>query len=134
MINKKSIPLEQFTVLIPNPANRLTSACVTIYEDGRFNMNGKLAGNLGGKKIAVSFTTDANHFALKEENGANSIFFPKNGSKKLDAVSTLLKNIKIAFPAKYDVWYNEEGGFWQGDLPVNPTQLPSTRRHSSKKS
>jgi len=133
MISKKSIPLSQFTVQISNPANRLTSPCVMVYEDGRFNMNTKLAGSLGGKKIDISFTPDMKHFALKEANELNSIFFPKSGSKKLNAVLTLLKERKIAFPAKYDVWYNEEDGFWQGDMLANPTQLPSTRRHNSKK-
>ena len=71
MSNKKSIPVEQFTVQIHNPVNRMTAACVILYEDGRFNMNSKLAGCLGGKKITVSFTADANHFALKEDSGEN---------------------------------------------------------------
>ena len=134
MINKKHIPLEQFTVLIPNPTNRLTVTSVTIYENGRFNMNSRLAENLGGKKLAVSFTADANHFALKEDGGTELIYFPKSGSKRLETVSTLLGKSGITFPAKYDVWYNEAGSFWQGDLLINPMTLPSKRRHSSKKS
>lgn len=132
MINKKSISLEQFTVKISNPTNRLTSTYVTVHDDGRFNMNTRLAGSLGGKKIVVSFTTDMNHFALKESNETDSIFFPKSGSKRLEPVSSLLKDYKISFPAKYDVWYNENGDFWQGDLLANPTRLPSTKRRSSK--
>ena len=133
MINNKGIALDQFTVLIPNPTNRLTSTCVMVYENDRFNMNGRLAEKLGGKKVAVAFTVDAKHFALKEDNGSDSIFFPKSGSKKLSTVSALLKDSKIAFPAKYDVWYNDEGRFWQGDLLENPMQRLPVKRPSSKK-
>ena len=134
MHKSRNIPFEQFTVQIANPVNRLTSTCVMIHEDGRFNMNTRLAGSLGGKKVSVSFTADMRHFALKEEGDANSIYFPKSGSKRLEEISSLLRDNKIAFPAKYDVWLNESGNFWQGDLSANPTQLPSARRHSSKKS
>ena len=133
MLNKKRIPLDQFTVHIPNPTNRLTSTCVMVYENGRFNMNCRLAEKFGGKKVTVSFTEDAKHFALKEDNGSDSIFFPKSGSKKLSTVSALLNDSKIIFPAKYEVWYNDEDRVWQGDLLANPTQQLSAKRHSSKK-
>ncbi len=66
MINKKSIPLEQFTVQIANPANTLNAACMIAHEDGRFNMNGKLAGLLGRKKLAVGLQKMQSTFACKK--------------------------------------------------------------------
>lgn len=134
MINKKSIPLEQFTVQIANPANTLNAACMIAHEDGRFNMNGKLAGLLGRKKLAVGFTEDAKHLCLQEDDSnISAIFFPKNGSKKLEDVSVHLKRRGIAFPAKYEVWFNEAESFWQGDYIENPIVSPQGKRQLSKK-
>lgn len=131
MITKKSIPLDQFTVPIPNPANRLNTTCVVIYQDGRFNMNGRLAESLGGKKLGVAFTPDAKHFAIRDSGLENPIPFPKSGSKRLEYAASHLKQQGIMFPAKFEVWQNEEGGFWQGDILPNPTQSPSKRRRGS---
>lgn len=134
MNSKKSIPLEQFTVHIPNPTNRLTAKTIVIHENGRFSMNSRLAQELGGKKVAVSFTTDAKHLLLRESNDVELIYFPKSGSKKLDRPSSFLKELKISLPTTYEVWLREDDGYWQGDLVANPTMSPSKRRRSSKKS
>lgn len=133
MNNHKSIPLEQFTIHIPNPTNRLTAKTIVIHEDGRFSMNSRLAQELGGKKVAVSFTTDAKHVLLRESNGKELIYFPKSGSKKLDRAPSFLKEHKISLPTTYEVWLREDDGYWQGDLVANPTTSPSKRRRSSKK-
>lgn len=133
MERKASIPLEQFTVRIANPTNRSTATTVSIYETGRFNMNGRLAGTLGGKKLGVTFTADANHFVLSMHSERELIYFPKSGSKKLDEVFSLLRDHGIAFPAKYDVWQRTDDGLWQGDLIANPTLSPSKRRRNSRK-
>ncbi len=134
MNNRKSIPLEQFTVLIQNPTNRLTATSVTIHENGCFNLNGKLAKELGGKPIEIIFTADAKHFILNASSDVGSIYFPKSGSKKLDEALSMLKKHGIARPAKYNVWLREEDNLWQGDLIANPTASPSKGRRNSKKS
>jgi len=77
---KKSIPLEQFTVHIPASTNLLTTKTIVIHEDGRFNMNSRLAAELGGKKVAVSFTADAKHILLSERS---DYLLPKEWIKKV---------------------------------------------------
>ena len=131
MTGKKSIPLDQFTVSIPKPTNRLNATCVVIYQDGRFNMNGRLASRLGGKSLFISFTEDARHFAIREQGNEESIPFPKSGSKKLETAAAHLRAHGIMFPAKFDVWFNDEDDFWQGDILANPTPSPLKRRRSS---
>ena len=129
------LPLEQFTVLISPSESRSDSMCVSIYADGRFNLNGKLAAALHGKPVQIRFTEDAKHLCLMESTSAESIKFPKNGSKKLGPVIHLLKAKKIPFPAKYIVLYNNEEKHWQGEITANPTQ--EVMRHgpgSGKKS
>ena len=50
---RRDIPLEEFEIIISPPSNRFASTCVNIYEDGRFNLNGKLAAKIGGKKLDI---------------------------------------------------------------------------------
>ena len=131
---KKLLSANEFTVPIRNPANRMTVVCVNIYKDGRFNMNGKLSEKLGGKKLKLAFTPDAAHFMLQEGADPDAVSFPKNGSKKLEDVLTLLNQRKIPLPARYDVWYNDAESFWQGDMVENPTQShPAGHRNSARK-
>ncbi len=135
MINRKHIPLEQFTVKIPNPANRTTAMQVTVYEEGRFYMNGRLAEQIYKKRICVSFTSDGKHLALKEEGGEDDVtLFPKSGSKKIKDASEFLDSKGIMLPARYDVWYNEKEHFWQGDHAENPMKSPSGKLPRAKKS
>ncbi len=96
-------------------------------------MNGKLREKLGGKKLLIAFTQDAQHFMLKEDDGNNAFLFPRNGSKKMGEVKLLLENKKIPFPAKYEVWFRDDVQFWQGDLLENPTQSLPGKLRSSKK-
>jgi predicted ATPase len=49
----------------------------------------------------------------EDDSNISANFFPKNGSKKLEDVSVHLKRRGIAFPAKYEVWFNEAESFWQ---------------------
>ena len=46
---RRDIPLEEFEIIISPPSNRLASMCVNIYEDGKFNLNGKLAAKIAAK-------------------------------------------------------------------------------------
>lgn len=133
MAERKRIPMEEYSIVISNPTNRLSMICVNIYKDGRFNMNGKLAEKLGGKKISIRFTKDARHFAMIESEDTNAIPFPKNGYKKLEEISKLLTIHKVSLPAQFEVWYDEEMHAWLGELAENPTILQSGKPHSSKK-
>ncbi len=126
--------MEEYSVIISNPANRLSVICVNIYKDGRFNMNGKLAEKLGGKKISIRFTKDARHLVMIESEDTNAIPFPKNGYKKLEEVSKLLAIHKISLPAQFEVWYDEEEKTWRGELAENPTIPQPGKPRSSKKS
>lgn len=129
---KKSISLEQFTVHIPAPTNHLTAKTIVIHENGRFNMNSRLAADLGGKKVAVSFTADAEYILLSERSDGELIYFPKSGSKKLDKALSFLKEHKVSLPATYEAWQRDEEDCWQGDPVKNPTISPSKRRRNSK--
>ena len=61
MTVRRDIPLEEFSIIISPPVNRLASTCVNIYEDGKFNMNGKLAEKLGGKEVAIKLLPDGKY-------------------------------------------------------------------------
>ena len=81
---RRDIPLEEFEIIISPPSNRLASMCVNIYEDGKFNLNGKLAAKIGGKKLGIRLTRDGKYLCLIE-NG--DIAFPKSGSCKIPEVT-----------------------------------------------
>lgn len=126
------LTLDDFTIPIVPPVSRLSGPCVNIYEDGRFNMNGKLAEKLGGKQVSLSFSSDRNHFLLVE-GGQNAFPVPKSGSCKLPAVAELLRSNSILFPAKYSVQYLERLGGWVGEHQENPTIKPSGKHRDTKK-
>lgn len=130
MAVRRDIPLEEFSVIISPPSNRLESTSVNIYSDGKFNLNGKLTEKLGGKKIKIQFTPDCRYLCLLE-NGDISI--PKGGSRKLPEVSDLLKKNGIMMPVKYELLYSEVTKSWQGEHEENPIKLPSRKVRSTKK-
>ena len=133
MKTRTPIAANQFTVPILSPSATANAPCVNIYADGKFNMNGSLTKKLGGKTLQIAFTNDARHFMMLENSDAEySIVFPKSGSRKLPDVVSLLQQQKITLPARYDVWYNESGKFWQGDLEENPMIRRSAKRPSLK--
>lgn len=132
MLKKKPIALDQFTVQISNPKNRMTVTQATVYEDGRFSVNSRLAEIIYKKAISISFTSDGRYLAIRETENEENMSFPKSGTKILKEASDFLQEKKIIFPARYDVWYNEKGKFWQGDLLENPTKSPSGKRRNAK--
>lgn len=132
MSERKRIPLEEYCIVVANPINRLNAAFVNIYKDGRFNMNSKLALKLGGKKINIRFTKDVRYFMMVEGVDENAIIFPKNGSKKIDEISSLLSQHKVTLPAQYEVWFDEETEIWRGELAANPTIPAQIKHHNSK--
>ncbi|MGM9619476.1 MAG: hypothetical protein ACI3W8_06570 [Oscillospiraceae bacterium] len=108
--------------------------CVNIYPDGKFNLNGKLAEKLRGKAMEIKFTPDGKHFMMEEAKDAQrQITFPKSGSRKLAEVADLLEKHKITLPARYEVWFTDDG-FWQGDHMEDPTQPRSEKPRTSRKS
>lgn len=133
MKKRISLPRNLFSKTICPPEKLGQMMCVNIYNDGKFNMNGRLATKLGNKALDLAFTEDGTHFILLETSDSlSAIKFPKSGSRKLPEVTELLKGRKIVFPAKYEVWLTDEG-HWQGDLLANPTQPQSGKHRSLKK-
>ena len=126
----KNLTLADFCIEISPPANRLSSTSINIYEDGKFNMNGKLAEKLGGQKLHIRFTKDMKHLCLASEG---NIYFPKNGSQRLPEVSELLKKAGFSFPAKYELNFDKEQNLWCGTHQANPSTLPSVSVRSTKK-
>lgn len=124
------LSLRDFTVEIRAPENRMHIVCLYIHEDGKFNMNGRLAQILGGKRLKVCFLESAKNLALVEAN--DGISFPKSGSYKLPDAAEFLKKHKITMPAQFEVWHNEQGGFWQGDYVENPTTGPCKKRPNTR--
>ena len=120
MATNKFLPLEQFTFLVDPPDSHISSLRVNIYADGRLNLSGRLAAALNGKPVQIRFTGDAKHLCCIESDSENAIRFPKNGSKRLPSALEHLKGHKIPLPARYEVSYNEERAFWQGDHSENP--------------
>lgn len=133
MSERKKIPLDEFTLVIEDPRNRLNAVCVNILDNGRFNMNGKLTEKLGGKRVRIAFTPDGHHFILSENESESTVQFPKSGSKMLEPVAALLRKNKIILPARYEVWYIEDGDYWQGDYIENPMPPQLAKPHNCKK-
>lgn len=120
MATGKFLPLEQFTFIVEPSDTHISSLRVNIYANGRLILNGKLAAELSGKPVQIRFTDDAKHLCIIESDSENAVRFPKNGSKRLSSALEHLKGHKIALPARYEVSYNKELAFWQGDLSENP--------------
>ena len=120
MATDKFLPLEQFTFIVDPPETHTNTLRVNIYADGRLILNGRLAAALNGKPVQIRFTGDAKHLCFIESDSENAIKFPKNGSKRLPKVMEHLKGHKITLPARYEVSYNKERTFWQGDYSENP--------------
>ena len=121
MATCKFLSLDQFTFIVDPPDSHISTLRVNIYADGRLILNGKLTGELRGKPVQIRFTGDAKHLCIIESDSENAIRFPKNGSKRLPSALEHLKGHKITLPARYNVSYNEEFAFWQGDHCPNPT-------------
>ena len=120
---KQKLKKEQFTIQIHPPIARSALQCINIYENGDFTLNGKLAQTIHGQAFLLAFTSDARALALiPAEKSTETIQFPKSGRKRIPDVSELLKRKKIVLPAQYEVWFNREENFWQGDLAENPTK------------
>lgn len=130
MSEHKKIPIDDFSICISNPVNRLNSYSLSIYTDGRIILNGKLSEKIARRKLDLRLTSDMKHVCLRVNDDSGDIIFPKNGSKKFDTIPHLLTKNKIVAPAKYEVWYNDE--FWQGDYIENPMQLQKEKPRSSK--
>lgn len=131
---RKDIPLEDFHIIIEPPENHFPTTCVTIYADGKFNMNDKLSSVLGGKELQIRFTGDYRNICIWEMGDKSSLIkFPKSGSRKIPKLICLLKEHGLVFPAKFEFWYSETTGSWQGEYIENPTKKPSVRPPSSKK-
>ena len=94
MLKKKPIALDQFTVQISNPKNRMTVTQATVYEDGRFSVNSRLAEIIYKKAISISFTSDGRYLAIRETENEENMSFPKSGTKILKEASDFLQEKK----------------------------------------
>lgn len=128
-MTKQSISKNRFTFMVTPPTTRLNMKGITIYDDERFILNSKLADELYGKSVAICFTEDAKHLCLEEcEPSEQTVKITHTGKKRLPETSAFLRKNKISFPAKYEVWFNREENFWQGDLLENPMIQIRNRR------
>ncbi len=133
---KQKLKREQFTIQIHPPVARSALQCINIYENGELALNGKLAQTIYGQPFLLAFTDDARALALiPTEKSTDTIQFPKSGRKHIPDAIELLNKKKIPFPAQYEVWFNQEESFWQGDLSENPTNKhPLAQQKSAQKS
>ncbi|MDF1493825.1 hypothetical protein [Caproiciproducens sp. CPB-2] len=69
---KKDIPLDSFTIVVAPPVNRLFTTCINIYQDGKFNMNGKLSSILGGKFLQIRLTDNCRNMCILEADSAGA--------------------------------------------------------------
>ncbi|WP_444658001.1 hypothetical protein ACRQV7_09925 [Caproiciproducens sp. R2] len=131
---KKDIPLDSFTIVVAPPVNRLSTTCINIYQDGKFNMNGKLSSILGGKFLQIRLTDNCRNMCILEADSAGeSIKFPQSGSRRLLELIPILKKRGLALPAKYEFWYSETTKSWQGEYIENPTKRLLAKSRDSKK-
>ncbi|MBE6905425.1 MAG: hypothetical protein E7476_04050 [Ruminococcaceae bacterium] len=131
---RKDIPLEDFHIIIEPPENRFSTTCVTIYDDGKFNMNGNLSSILGGKELEIRLTDNCYNMCILDTGDKKKpIKFPKSGSRKIPMIICKLKDHGISLPAKYEMEYSKKYSCWQGEYVENPTKKPSTKPPSSKR-
>lgn len=133
MTTEQFLPLDQFTVFIDPPETHRSVLYASVYTDGRLYLNGKLAEKLSGKPVRVRFTENAKHLCFEETDSELSIRFPKNGSKQMPDAASFLKKHKISLPAKFEVNYNKESHFWQGDYREDPFPSQSRKRAGLKR-
>lgn len=127
------LPLEQFSFVVDPPKMYAKTYYASIYTDGRFNLNSRLAEKLSGKPLQIRFNKDGTRLCLIESAEEKTMQFPKNGTKKIPDVANYLKKQKILLPARYTVGYSEEYSSWQGFLDENPTFTQASRRPNSKR-
>lgn len=82
MATNNYLPLEQFTFIVDPPENRARAYFVSVYADGRFNMNGRLAEKMSKNPLQIRFNRDGTRLCLLESAKEKTMQFPKNGSKK----------------------------------------------------
>ena len=111
---RTQIPVDSFKIIVEPPQERFSTACVTIHEDGKFIMNGKLSRLLGGSAVQIRFTETCRNMCVFETD-REAIRFSKRGARTIPDLIPLLKNKGIVFPAKYEFWYSESTGSWQGE-------------------
>ena len=133
MATNNYLPLEQFTFIVDPPEIRIKAYYVSIYADGRFNLNSRLAEKLSRKPLQVRFNREGTRLCLLESAEEKTMLFPKNGSKKLPDAVEHLKKQKVPFPARYKVEYSEKYRSWQGVLEENPTIAQDGKRANSKR-
>ena len=133
MATNNYLPLDQFAFVVDPPENRMKAYYVSIYADGRFTLNGRLADKLSRKPLQIRFNKDATRLCLLESAEEKTMQFPKNGSKKLPDVVNYLKKQKILIPVRYKVGYSEEYRSWQGVLEENPTIMQASGRSNTKR-
>ena len=133
MTTNNYLPLEQFTFVVDPPEMRMKAYYVSIYADGRFNLNGRLADKLSRKPLQIRFNRDGTRLCLLETAEERTMQFPKNGSKKLPDAVAYLKKQKILIPARYTMGYSEEYRSWQGVLEENPTFSQASGHSNTKR-
>ena len=72
-LGKKEIPIDNFNIILDPPQNRLSSASVNIYDNGQFNMNGKLSNVLGGKALQIRITDDCRNMCILEPDDMSNL-------------------------------------------------------------
>lgn len=132
MNSRKELPLEAFTIRVEPPSSRVAITCVNVHEDGKFNMNGKLAAILGGKHLKVLFEPKFQQFILQEDE-ESGIAFPKSGAIRLPELPQKLEAQNILLPVQYAVWFSQDRNVWYGEIQPNPTVKPSAKARCSKK-
>ncbi|MEA4911554.1 MAG: hypothetical protein VB092_02945 [Oscillospiraceae bacterium] len=133
MNQRKDIPLEQFTVHISPPSRQRDLLAVSILENGRLNLNGRLSKSLCGKMIDISFTEESKYLCISEIGEGDGWKVPKSGSMKSIGCMKILKDHNKKLPARYEVWYSEALGVWQGEYVENPLRKSSAGLQNTQK-
>ena len=134
MLDLRNIPDEDFSIVVTAPTTRPVLQ-VTINESGMVLLSSKLATQIIGKTVQLSFNpnyTAMQIICTQATSTDNCFVFPKNGRKKIEDIQVKLKKARIPFLAVYrGILVNAEK--WRGERQANPTGKPSETSRTTRK-
>lgn len=133
MLNLKSMPDEEFSILVTPSASRRTVMYVKVEENGSILLSSKVAEKLAKVPVQLRFNKDCTAIQISAAGCESSMTFPKSGRKTVPNAAKILKENKIPFPV---VFYGDicgETAKWRGERQVNPTEKPSQITRGTKK-
>lgn len=114
----KDIDLSRFRLVEPI---KMVTLAFSIMADGTVRMNSKFRSQFKNAYVCIFIDDSGKQILLQEvtgeQEGARAV--PQNGTIRATELLPILKNHKIAIPARYSVERNEGVQRWLGEIDAN---------------